>query len=103
MTVVRGEVVVDHPHFLNSFFVGNDRCLVEPVTHHGESVQLNVVFKGAAAVDADRGKLRTARDTYSKRIEGLTARGLVPGLHAVLQRCVVERVLCDIWDHVDYL
>ncbi len=72
MTVVRGEVVVDHPHFLDSLFVGDDRCFVEAVAHHGESVQLNVVFIGPAAVDADCGKLRPAGDTDAKGVEGLT-------------------------------
>ena len=57
MTVVRGEVVVDHADFLNSLFVGNDRCFVEAVAHHGEPVQLNIIFKGAAAVHADSRKL----------------------------------------------
>ena len=66
VTVVRGEVVVDHPDFLDSLFVGDDRCFVEAVAHDGESIQLNVVFKGPAAVDADGGKLRPAGDADSK-------------------------------------
>ena len=72
VSVVRGEVVADHSHLLDSLLVGNDRRFIEAVAHDGESVQLNVIFIGAAAVDSDGGKLRAAGDTDAKRVEGLT-------------------------------
>src|SRR6267154_6774793 len=103
MTVVRGEVVIDHADFLNSLFVGNDRRFVEAVAHDRESVQLNIIFKGAAAVHADGRKLRAAGDADAEGVESLTVRGFVPRLHAVLQGGVVERILGDVGNDVDYL
>ena len=68
MSVLRAEVVGNHTDFLQTFRVRHHRGLVIAPAHDRKAVQLDVVGKGAAAVDAQSGKLAPAIDANPKGV-----------------------------------